>query len=188
MTSKPSSSKASTASARTSGSSSTTRTTGGLRGILLSTPVPLTLRHPPQHARHFLGRVGLLEEFEAVQTLLDQHMAVARGQDDGQIWMTALDFAAEIHATHPWHDHVRKHHVEPGPLRFKNLESLIGICGPDGLVAEVLQDLCRELPNLDIVLDDEYATSLPGLSRLRSIRTGFCALCGSLAVSLRQEE
>ncbi len=54
----------------------------------------------PQQAGQFLRRIGLLQEFEAVPSLLCEHMAVAGGENDRQARIEAADRLAELDAAH----------------------------------------------------------------------------------------
>jgi 2-polyprenyl-6-methoxyphenol hydroxylase-like FAD-dependent oxidoreductase len=66
-----------------------------------------------QHARELLDRIGLLQELEAVGAVLRQNMAIATGQHDRQVKVTAADFPGKVDAGHARHHHVSEDHVEP---------------------------------------------------------------------------
>ena len=87
---------------------------------------------------------------------LGKHVAVARREHDGQPRMPAPDLPAEFDPVHAGHYHVREHDIE-AIWPAQQIESLIRIGCEGGLIAEVLQDLCREPTNLDVVLDHEHA-------------------------------
>ncbi len=117
-------------------------------------------RYTSQNPRQFLSRVRLLQQLEPVPPFLGQHMAVARGQDDRQVWIAPTDLLTELDAAHARHDHIGKDDVEI-VRSLQKREGLGGIGGPSRLVAEILEDLRRETPHLDVVLHHEHPTSTP---------------------------
>ena len=53
-----------------------------------------------QHARELIDRMGLLQELEAAGAVLRQNMAIATGQHDRQVKVTAADFPGKVDAGH----------------------------------------------------------------------------------------
>ena len=60
----------------------------------------------------------------------------------------------------------------------KQLERLVGVRGPGGLVAEVLQELRREPADLDVVLHHQHAPPAAVLGRPRLAWASPCASAG----------
>ena len=56
----------------------------GLRNAILGCAA-LRSDDLPQHARDFLGRIGLVQQLEPMAALLGKHVAVARGEHHRQI-------------------------------------------------------------------------------------------------------
>ncbi len=78
--------------------------------------------------------------------------------------MRAPQHPAELDPAHARHDDVREDDVE-ALARLEQVQGLLGVGGPDGLVADVLQELGREPADLNVVLDHEHAAAPSVLDR-----------------------
>src|SRR5690606_23586302 len=85
-------------------------------------------------------------------------MAVARSQHYGKGGETAPNLASQFEAADPGHHHVRKDHVKIFSL-IEQCQCLIGVSCPGRDVTKVLQELIAKLSDLEIVLNDQDASS-----------------------------
>ena len=109
----------------------------------------------PQRRRQLVGRIGLVDEVEAVRALFGEHVAVARRQHHGEVWVSLPDRTGEVDAVHAsGHDDVRDDDIEAFARRRQSVQRLGSRGGPFRAIAEVVQDLGREAADLDVVLHD----------------------------------
>ena len=142
--------------------------------------------NPGKEAPTLICRVRLVQQVEPVQTVLGEHVAVARGQQHRHVRQPALQELGQGDPAHAGHHHVGEHGVEAQAVLAELVQSVLGIGRPRRPIAEVLQDLGGEAPDLDVVLHHEHALAVTG--RERCILVSDRRLHARHALDLRQVE
>ena len=139
-------------------------------------------------ARLLLDIVGLVQQLKAMPPLFGQDVAVAGCQHYRKLRIALPDLPAQLDTAHPRHHHVREHHIEPAGVLLDQLESLIGVRGPCGLVPKILEKLGRELAHLNVVLDHQNTASAAVLILIVSTRVVSGTIRCTVPLNLRQVE
>ncbi len=100
-----------------------------------------------------------MEQFEAVSSILNEHVAVPTREDDGHLRVQASYFLRQLDAAHARHDDVGKDDMIPVAIRSQRVEGLCGVEYSDAVKTQFLECFYGEVADLLVVFNDQYAVA-----------------------------